>query len=168
LNPDAWKIIIGAFVGSTLAFIGGVMGEYLKVRLQNRRERNYIVTNLGDELLEISSIISKFNETFENSNGIANKKYIIDLSNSMALYTNHKDRLFLFKNQEIRREINTLYKDLRTLISESEGKVGTLANTQESKAQQRDIVQKFKDISTRTTQLSGKLVITRFFWHSGN
>jgi len=144
------------------------MGEYLKVRMANRRERNYIVTNLGDELVEISSIILKFSETFENSNGVANRKYIIDLSNSMALYTNHKDRLFLFKHQEIRREINTLYKDLRTLISDSEGKVGSLANTAESKAQQKEIVQKFKDISSRAVQLQTKFIITRFFWHSGN
>jgi hypothetical protein len=169
LSLDAWVIIIGAIIGSTLAFVGGVVGEYLKVRMQNRKERNYIISNLEDELVEIIDIISKFNETFENSGtGTANKKYIIDLGNSMSLYTNHKDRLFLFKNKSLRREINVLYKDLKTLISESEGKVGTLANTPESKAQQKEIVQKYKDISTQAQTLKGKFKITKFFWNSGN
>jgi hypothetical protein len=167
LSPDAWKILLGTVLGSILAVVGGLSGEYLKVRMQNRRERNYISINLNDELHEITEIIGKFNETFVGS-GVANKKYVIDLKNSMSLYDGHKQRFYMFKSAEIRKEINGFYKKLNNLINETESQVGSLDTSSDSKALQKEIVQRYINLKSESETLSGKLKVTKKFWDSGN
>jgi len=165
LNKDAILAIIWAAVGAILASFGGFMGEVLNIFMQNKRERTYIIISLDDELTEIIDIISKFSETFENS-GNANKKYIVDLSNSMSSFALHKNKLYLFKNYTLRRRITSFYKSLNNIISEDGSKVGTLAQTAEAKAEQREIVKKFKDIVTTANSIKDSLTDKKTIIHT--
>ncbi|PGH38004.1 MAG: hypothetical protein CRN43_17825 [Candidatus Nephrothrix sp. EaCA] len=126
--------------GALLAVIGGVAGEWLRMQLEKHQERTFIKIGLSDELSEIHSTINRLKETFDKTE-LAHGSYLIDLANVEA-YNHHRRRLFLLKGKDFRHKIASFYKRLNDCIRSSEGKVGTLADTPESKAEQKEIVTK--------------------------
>lgn len=53
-------------------------------------------------------------------------------------------RLFLISDKVFRKEIVEFYKDLKETAKKSEGKVGSLADTQESRDEQTTIEKSFQ------------------------
>jgi hypothetical protein len=151
-NSDFWLLIAGAL----LAVIGGILGDYLKMLIDNSRERKHIKILLQDELSIIESVISRFNETYKKS-GNANKSYLKELLANMDSYNNQRSRLFLFKEAKMRKDISSFYFDLNQHIQDSDIDLGTLLITDEAKRKQDRLIDDFVKLSVRANALSTKL-----------
>ncbi len=143
-------------IGACLAIFGGVIGQLFKMRLEKRQERKFIKLGLIDELNEICSTIDRLKETFEKT-GLAHKSYLTDLLLNMDAYKHHRRRLFILEGEKFRHKIISFYKKLNEHITDSEGKVGTLADSVESKAEQREIVTKLQTFSTEANEIKTTL-----------
>ena len=151
MNLDFVSLITGAI----LAISGGAFVEWLKLKMQTKQELNFLKISFSDELEGIISIIGKLNEMWEKT-GMVHKAYVNDLANNLNAYHDHRSRLFLFKDTELRRGIISFYKQLEELIKESEDKVGSLADTPEAKTEQERIKNKFCFLLTEAKQIKLK------------
>lgn len=142
-------------VGALLAVIGGVAGEWLRMLLEKYQERKFIKIGLSDELDEIFSTINRLKETYDKT-GLAHKSYLADLTNVEA-YNHHRRRLFLLKGKDFRHKIVAFYKRLNDCIKDSEDKVGTLADTAESKTEQKEIVTKLYEFAKEAKDIKSTL-----------
>ena len=116
---------ISQIFGAFLAIIGGFFAVVFRLRIETKQEINHIKTSLIDELHEICNIIGKLNETYTITNIISNT-YLNDLSKNTESFNYLKQRLFLIKKANLRRDIMSFYKILDKNISDSINKVGKL------------------------------------------
>lgn len=143
-----------------LAILGGIVGKFIAVFIDEWRERRYIKSSLCDELEEISSIIGKLNETY-NTAGRLMPIYLEQLRANMDAYETFRRRLQLIHKKDRRNTITTFYRDLKNIITENENKFGTLSTTGRS-TEQDSIDTKFKELKGRAERLKSDL-ISRFF-----
>ena len=144
-------------LGSILAIGGGWIGDVLRARGERQRELKDIKIVLGDELDSIEKVIKTMHETWTQSN-ILYPAYISDLSSNTVSFDHLRLRLFLIKDETLRREINTFYKKFKDLLHKSEGKVGTLADTTEAKEEQKKIHDEFEKIGLEAKPIKDKLI----------
>jgi hypothetical protein len=149
-NP--WYLVIGAL----LATVGGAINNEIRARMELRREREAIKISVVDELSEVESTIKLMHEVWDQTKTIA-VKYVEDLLGSTAAYDHCRPRIFLIKNPELRKEIVAFYKKLKDTAKKSEGKVSSLADTDEAKAEQTAIENSFQTLSSEAKALRGKL-----------
>lgn len=150
------NLIIGAVLGALLAIIGGIIGQWLRMQLELWQERKFIKLGLADELDEIASITKRLKETFEKA-GTTHKSYLLELKSNTACFDHHRRRLFILKGEVLRHKIVEFYRKLKDNIEESEGKVGTLAQTPEAKAEQKEIVTKLENFASEADTIKKSL-----------
>ncbi|GEM_PF-2544226 len=156
--------IINAFIsgaapvvlGSVLAIGGGWIGDVLRAWGERQRELKDIKIVLGDELESIETIIEIMHQTWTASN-IVYPVYISDLSSNTASFENLRPRLFLIKDENLRREISAFYKKFKDLLNKSEGTVGTLAETTAAKEEQKKIHDGFEKLGVEAKGIKDKL-----------
>lgn len=115
-----------AIAGGLLSSIGGFFAVVIRARMDKKTEINYIKTALIDELTEISSIVDKMRETQKTAHIISNS-YLNDLNKNQESFNYHKLRIFLIRDDKLRRSIVSFYKNLDEIIQDSINKVGSLA-----------------------------------------
>jgi hypothetical protein len=120
---------VALVIGAVLAIIGGVVGEWARMIIQNYNERRAMKIGLHDEISNIKDVINKMKLTFEKSSPkVINKAFLTDLKNSMDCHSTHRQRLFLFQ-YKTRKTINDFYKELKDVIEENEKDIDTLSTT---------------------------------------
>jgi hypothetical protein len=132
-------------LGAILAIGGGWISDSIRAWRERKRELKAIKIALCDELLEIETTIGHMHEVWKEAKVLAST-YIIDLLANTTAFDNLRTRLFLITNEVTRKKVLLFYKKLKDTAKKSEGKLGSLADTEESKAEQRTFDADFQAI----------------------
>lgn len=143
-------------LGALLAIIGGAISDEFRAWRERRNERKAIKTSLVDELSEIEMTVKNMHEVWDQTH-VFGVKYITDLLSCTSAYDSCRQRLFLIKDTELRKEIIAFYKKLKNTAQKAEGKVGSLDETQESKDEQSGFERSFQEIGAEAKVLREKL-----------
>lgn len=156
-DPNQFQLInlLPTLLGGLLSIMGGFGAVVLRGRTERKNEINYIKISLTDELHEICSILEKLEETYKTTHIVSNK-YLNELSVSDDSLHSFKERLFVIKNEKLRKEITSYYKLLSETITESKNKVGTLGEAPGGN-EHDPIVSKFADVKAKALGLSESL-----------
>jgi len=144
-------------IGASLAIVGGFFAVAFRQRIETKQEITHIKTSLIDELTEICSIIDKLTETYTTTNIISNI-YLTDLAKNTDSFDDLKQRLYLIRDADLRRDISTFYRKLVKNISESINKVNKLGENQP--AAHNQIVNDVKQ--SRTDAMAIKVRLTKY------
>lgn len=158
INP-LLSLAVGAapiLLGAVLAVLGGWIGFEIQANREDGRELKAIKIMLGDELASIDTTIQTMHETWTQSS-VLYPSYISDLSSNTTCFDELKLRLFLINDDKLRGEIRTFYKKFKDLLRKSEGKVGTLAETQEAKDEQKKLHDEFEKLGKEAGEIKNKL-----------
>src|SRR3989339_972550 len=121
MNDQVLSLILGA----ALAIIGGGLGYEYRARRECSRELKSIKVSIGDELSEIESNIHNMYEVWEKAKTLS-PSYLAALLQSTTAFDTLRTRLFLIKDQTLRKKVVAFYKKLKDAIKKHEGKVGSL------------------------------------------
>lgn len=156
-----YNTLTGAIVGGVLTIIGGFFATLVSSRIQKKNEVEFIKISLIDELHEINSIISRMIDTHKTAHPLPNS-YLNDLQSNTDSFKHHKKRLFLIRNETLRRDTVSFYKNLSESIEDSINQVGKLGDT-ESDTTFDKIVTKFTGIQTQAAAI--KLRIEKYKYY---
>lgn len=143
-------------LGALLAILGGVVNDEFRAWRERRSELKAIKSSLSDELSEIELTVKNMHEVWEQTH-IFGVKYVTDLLTCTSTYDSYRQRFFLIKDTELRKEITAFYKKMKDTVKKAEGKVGSLDETQESKDEQSGFEKSFQDIGVDSKKLREKL-----------
>lgn len=152
MSSDIWLIILGAL----LAIIGGYVGDELRALRERSRECKAIKVSLADELQEIETTIGNMHQVWEQAQ-LLPPAYVTTLLQTTSAYDNLRPRLFLIKDKTLRKEISDFYKKLKDTSLKAEGRLGTLAQTDEAKAEQSGFDASFQTLATEAKNLRNKI-----------
>jgi hypothetical protein len=153
---DFQKILLGA----GLAIIGGIIGKFIAVFVDEWRERKFIKQSIADELSEIGTIIEKFKETYESTNQLV-PKYLEQLTANTESYTAARGRLFLIIINSRRSSIKSFYRELQRAIDDNNGKLGSLGSPAGKTQEMNDVMKRFTDLKDTAKEIHKSL--TSFF-----
>jgi hypothetical protein len=142
-----------------LTIFGGFLANVIKLRLENKQEIKCIKVTLVDEILTLTNIVGKMLETQKTSK-ILNKSYLDELRENIDSFNNHKGRLFLIDDKNIREKLRQFYKNLVTEVNKSleSSVVGTLNDEDfHQAAKVREAVEHFRQIATDAGNLTESL-----------
>lgn len=143
-------------IGAILAILGGAAGDELRSWRARSRECKSIKISLADELQEIEATIGNMHQVWEQAQ-LLPPNYVTTLLHSTSAYDNLRQRLFLIKDKALRKEISDFYKKLKDLTVRADGKLGTLAQTDEATTEQSNFHSNFQAIATEAKNLRAKL-----------
>lgn len=146
--------LLGA--GALLAIVGGYVGDEIRAYRERGRERKAIKICIVDELREIETTISNMHQVWETASTF-HPSYVTDLIGNTSAFDTHRPRMFLIKDAELRKEISEFYKKLKDTAKKTEGKLGTLAQTDEATNEQRGFDTAFQGIGAESKALRAKL-----------
>lgn len=142
--------------GAALALLGGIIGDEYRSWRDRSGERKSIKVSLVDELQDIESTLGKMHQVWEKTTTLYPTD-ITDLQSCNSAYTTHRQRLFLIQDVKLRKEVHVFYKTVSDMIRKTDGKVGTLADTEEAKNEQRGFHDEFQKIAADAKNLREKL-----------
>ncbi|MFA6416381.1 MAG: hypothetical protein WCW56_02750 [Candidatus Paceibacterota bacterium] len=143
MNSEFWYLIVGAI----LAVAGGWISDEIRAWRERERELKSIKIAIGDELGEIKTTISNMHEVWKQAK-VLSPSYITNLLANTTAFDNLRTRLFLIKDENLRKRVVAFYKKLKDTGKNSKGKIGTLANTDEAKAEQGQFDTEFQTLCT--------------------
>ena len=150
---ETWLVILGA----VLAIGGGSISEEIRAWRERGRELKSIKIAIGDELGEIATIIEKMHEVWDQAK-VFPSSYINNLLSNTRAFDDLRTRLFLVKDEVLRKKVVTFYKKLKDASKKSEGKLGTLADTSEARAEQNGFDTEFQAIGGEAKAIRESLV----------
>lgn len=153
-----WIPLIATLIGGILTIIGGFAANIFKLRAERKQEVDYIKIGLIDELEDIVSVIGKMLETYKTSKTIP-MVYFNNLTENTKSFDDHRPRLFLIADKEVRRQIYDFYKELKEELEGAKISVGSL-NPEETEAQNdvaNKVTNKFTNIQTKATILKNNI-----------
>lgn len=139
-----------------LAICGGAVGDEVRAWRERNRECRSIKVSLADELSEIETTIGNMHQVWESAQ-LFHPSYVTDLLASTSAYDNLRPRLFLIKDQTLRKEISDFYKKLKDTAHKTEGKIGTLAQTTEATNEQASFDSSFQALASEAKTIRSKL-----------
>lgn len=148
--------IIGVIVGAVLAIIGGAIGNSFTSWRERKREEKSIKICISDELGEIKEIIDKMNEVWDTAHTLS-PSHIQDTLDSTGNYEKLRIRLFLIKDEDIRKDINSFYKKLKATCRNKKDEAGSLNDDDESRKIQSEINSSFQQLGNEAKTLQDKL-----------
>lgn len=148
-------LVLLAF-GALLAILGGYIGDEIRSWRERVREGNAIKISIADELQEIESTIGSMHQVWESAQ-LFHPSYVTDLIQGTSAYDHLRPRLYLIKNKALRKDINDFYKKLKDTAHKTEGKIGTLAQTQEATNEQAGFDSAFQTICAEAKSIRSKL-----------
>lgn len=146
---------ISLLIGALLAIIGGSLGDEIRAWRQSVREWDSIKTTIGDELTEIEGTITNLHNVWTQAS-ILSSEYINDLLNSTSAYDNLRIRMFVCKNNELRKDITAFYKKLKDTARKSLDVV-TLDASAGATAKQAKVDDDFQRLSEAAKKLRENL-----------
>lgn len=149
---ELWLLVVGAF----LAIIGGAANDEFSSYRERGRKRSAIQVSLADELREIETTIGKMHEVWTTTK-IFPPSYIVDLLSGTAAYDNLRPELYLVKDADLRKDINDFYKKLKDAARNTDGKLGSLAGTEEATAEQAGFDSAFQAVASEAKTIRLRL-----------
>jgi hypothetical protein len=101
--------VLTLLTGAVLAIIGGGINDEWRARRERARELEAIKSSLRDELNEIETTIKNMREVREKSK-ILYPSYVNDMLANTTAFDSLRLRLFLIKDDELRKQIVSFYK----------------------------------------------------------
>ncbi len=149
---DFWGIVFGAF----LAVGGGAANDEFASWRSRRRERKAISISISDELTEILQILSNIKTVWEATRTLV-PSHLKDLKTCTSTYDGLRQRLFLIKNEKLRKEITAFYRDLKSAVNSNAHKAGSLSKNETAQKEQEEIANKFIGFISRAENIQSKL-----------
>lgn len=152
MNNDTGNVILGA----VLAIVSGAASSWITNLWQKREERKNLKIMLSDDLTEVITIISNMNEVWDKTKELF-PAYLYDLESCMPTCRDNRMQLTLLKDEELRNDILTFYRDFQGTIQSNAKKAGNLAETSESQSEQKEIAEKIAELGKRAQDLKIRL-----------
>lgn len=133
-------------IGALLAIGGGWISDEIRACRERARELRAIKIALSDELAEIETTINNMHEVWKTAK-VLSPTYVADLLTNTTTCDNLRTRLFLIKQEEVRKKVVAFYKKLKDTAKKSEGKLGSLADTPEAVAEQAAFDADFRSLA---------------------
>lgn len=149
---DFWQIVLGAF----LAIVGGAANNELSEWRSRCRERKAVSISISDELTEIIQLLEKIKTVWEATHTLI-PSYIKDLKTCTGAYDGLRQRLFLVKNEELRKDITTFYRNLKSAVNSDMRKAGSLSRSEDAQKEQSEIATKFINFISQADKIKSKL-----------
>lgn len=149
---EFWGIILGAI----LAVGGGAANDEISSWRERRRERKAISVSISDELTEIQQVLTKIKNVWEGTHTLI-PSYIRDLKSCTSAYDNLRPRLFLIKEDGLRRKITTFYRDLKCSADKDSRKAGSLSKNEDAQNEQQEIADRLIKLLSDAADLQSKL-----------
>ncbi|MDD5055039.1 MAG: hypothetical protein PHZ00_02100 [Candidatus Peribacteraceae bacterium] len=143
-----WLLILGA----AIAVFGGVLGYEYNAWRDSCRELKSIKVSLCDELGDIESTIKSMHEVWDKSKTLY-PSYLETLQQNTTAFDGLRERLFLIGESALRKKVVDYYRKLKDAVKEYQGKIGSLANTDQAKAEQANIAAAFKTLETEAKNI---------------
>jgi hypothetical protein len=153
---DTDKLLLGA----GLAIAGGIIGKFVAVFVDEWRERKFIKRSVADELTELGEEISRFRETYDQTNQLV-PKYLEKIKSNTEAYDACRNKLYLIWSKKRRKLIMTFYRKLKRTIAENEGSLGDLSAPAGKTEKSNAIMKEFTDLFGESTTLHKSL--TRWY-----
>lgn len=150
---DAWLVILGA----VLAVFGGGANDEFSAWRERRRERNAIKVSLSDELTEIVTILNKIKNVWEANHTLVPSYIIKDLTSCTSTYDSLRQRLFLIRDINTRKDITTFYRDLKSAVNSNARRAGSLSKNADIQKEQEEIAKKFIDFIDKAEKIQERL-----------
>jgi hypothetical protein len=152
--------VILLIVGGILAMIGGVITEYLKFNLEDKRKIRALRTLILDEINSVLANIDTILEIYRTRSEIM----VIHIEKFKELWQSYegiRGELFLVKDEDLRKEIIKFYSSLKTLVKESEDLLGKIPQTEqeknEFKSDQDRRIGAFRDLKSTGEDIKTKI-----------
>lgn len=152
MNENGVSLLIGA----ALAVIGGMISDGIRGWRERARERNAMKICILDEINDIISTLEKMHEVWEHGN-VLPAFHVNDVCTNTTAFDSLRLRLFLIKDDDLRKKIFAFYKKLKDLGEKSKGKVGSLADTPKVRDQQSKFDIEFQALCTDAKEIRDKL-----------
>ena len=152
MSNNALDIALGAIIAIGTSIVSSLALDYF----HKRQECKEIKVLLSDELNEIVKELG-YLEEYWKANSIIMPTYIQSMKGFRGNYENVYGRLFLIKNNDLRRETRYFYSDLKNAAFKYSKIAGTLSNSPEANMEQAKIANEFIDLKNRAKTLSSKL-----------
>lgn len=150
---EFWAVVLGA----VLAVFGGAANDEFSAWREKRRECNAIKVSLNDELTEICQILNKIKTVWETTQTLVPSYIIRDLTTCTSTYDGLRQRLFLIKDETVRKDITTFYRDLKSAVNSNARKAGSLSRNENIQKEQEEIANKFIGFIGRAEKIQDKL-----------
>jgi hypothetical protein len=141
--------------GAVLAVGGGWISDEIRAWRERSREITSIKTAIAAELGEIVTTVDNMNEVWRQANMLP-PAYIPELRSSTTIFDELRKRLFLLQEED-QRKIVGFYKKFKDVLLKAEGKVGTLAETEEARNEQSAFHNDFNQVGDAAKQLKKDL-----------
>lgn len=145
-------------IGGFLTIIGGAISNTIHSHLEQGRELKAIKSALADELSGMEATIKLMHEVWEVSH-VLYASHLADLAANTKAFDAFYLRLFLIKDTAFRKEMVVFYKKVRDMVRKNEGKVGSLADTTEARAEQTAIEAAFSALAVEAKNIRSKLEV---------
>ena len=142
--------------GAGLAIFGGYIGDEIRAWRERGRERDAIGTLLIDDLTNIEATVNTIYQIWESAR-IFPPNHVEDLLSYSSGYDGVKARMFLIRDKQLRQQIVGFFKKLSDTARKTEGKIGSLADTPDTRAEQAAFDTSFQGICTDAKVLREKL-----------
>lgn len=164
--PSALFQIGMLLAGAFLAIIGGFLGVLIRVRVERKAEIDFIKICLVDELKDICAIIQSIKDTFKK-NQTTYVEDINKLDGNTYNFDEHKKRIYLITNENLRKRIREFYKELYDTIRDSLSKAGTLKEG--ATPPHEEIVRKMEEILKIASNLKTEIGKYKYLplWFNG-
>lgn len=83
--------------------------------------------------------------------------YVSDLLAGTQAYDTLRPELYLIKDSKLRKEINDFYKSLKDTARNTDGRLGSLADTDEAKSEQAGFDTSFQALAREAKAIREKL-----------
>jgi hypothetical protein len=139
---DTYKILFGAII----ALSSSIIIECLKIRINKKQEVDFFKATLLEDISEICELIHDMRETFRKTQTLSNEYLNELLAIENKFSSSRHDKLYLIKDDNLRYEIKTLFKNLNTKIKESANRVNSLGPANQN---HNNIITDFDYLETR-------------------
>ena len=130
---------LGILLGAILAIVGGAANDEIASLRERGRERKAISISISDELTEITQILNKIKTVWEATHTLI-PSYIRDLKSCTSAYDALRQRLFLIKDENVRKEITTFYRDLKSAVNSDMRKAAVYLKTKTHKKNNKKLL----------------------------
>ncbi|MBP7005760.1 hypothetical protein KBB27_01390 [Patescibacteria group bacterium] len=143
-------------LGAVLAIAGGAAGDEFRSWRERSHEREAIKIGLSDELEEIATTLKSMHDVWTQAK-VLSQSYVSNLISNTTTFDALRTRLFLIKDEKLRKRIVAFYKRMTDTAKKYEGKLGTLATDTAALAEQADIEKEFQAVATEADGIKKEL-----------
>lgn len=149
-NP--WFLVLGALI----ATIAGYIADETRAWRERARKKKALCISISDELVQIHTALDNMHQVWDKAQ-LLNPNFVQELRNNTTVYDSLRADMYLIKDVDLRRKISKFYKDVQDTCVKTDGKIGTLASSQDAITEQQGFDTAFQTLSTEAKSIVEKL-----------